>query len=251
VILPLLALVAYLGAAVAERGRRGWSPWSTGSFAAGCLVAAWALSPAFDGYADSRFEGHMAQHLLLAMVAPLALVLGAPVTLALRSLPHRAGLALGRVLASRVLGVLTNPWVALVPSAGGLVVLYFTPLYAASTTDETLHRLVHLHLLASGCLFAWAVAGPDPSPHRASVRTRLVVLGVSIAVHSSVAQLVYAGILVRVREPVVEMQSAGSLMYFGGDIAELLLALALLVTWRPVPRSASRSVSRAVSEGPA
>jgi putative membrane protein len=242
VILPLLALAAYLLAALFERGRRGWSPWATAWFSLGCLLSAWALSPSFDGYADETLSGHMAQHLVLAMVAPVALVLGAPVTLALRTLPHRAARGLGHVLRSRVLRVLTDPWPALVLSTGGVLALYLTPLYVASTSHEGLHRLVHLHLVLSGCLFAWVIAGPDPAPHRASVRTRLVVLGVSIAVHASVAQLMYAGLLAHVPAPVSELRAAGSLMYFGGDIAELALALALLVTWRPAPGPASRPV---------
>jgi putative membrane protein len=243
VTLALLALAGYLAAALLARRRRGWSLWSTAWFALGCLLTAWALSPPLHHYADDSFAGHMAQHLLLAMLAPLALVLGAPVTLALRVLPHRAGRALGQVLRSRVLRVLTDPWLALVLSAGGMVALYLTPLYAATTTHEGLHHLVHLHFLASGCLFAWVIAGPDPAPHRASVRTRLVVLGVSIAVHASVAQLIHAGLLVQVHAPAEELRAAGSLMYFGGDIAELLLALALLVTWRPA-RPASRPLAR-------
>jgi putative membrane protein len=151
---PLLALVAYHLAACVERRRRGWSLWPTASFSLGCLLAAWALSPSFDAYADRRFDGHMAHHMLLAMVAPDALVLGAPVTLALRSLPHPAARTLGRLLHSRVARVLSDPWVALVLSAGGLVMLYFTPLYVATTSSEPLHRLVHVHLLVSGCLFA-------------------------------------------------------------------------------------------------
>lgn len=61
---------------------------------------------------------------------------------------------------------------------------------------------------------------------------RLVVLGLAVAVHASVAQLLFAGIGVQVREPVDQMRAAGNLMYFGGDIAELALALVLLFTWR-------------------
>jgi putative membrane protein len=130
----------------------------------------------------------MAQHLLLAMVAPVALVLGAPVTLLLRSLPVRHARTLSRVLRSRPVHLLANPWVALLLSTGGLVAFYFTPLYGASTRHEALHAAIHLHFLASGCLFAW-VAGPDPAPSRPTVRLRLVVLGVAIAVHASAAQL--------------------------------------------------------------
>lgn len=122
---------------------------------------------------------------------------------------------------------------ALVLNSGGLVALYFTPLYAATTTNQSLHGLVHLHLAASGYLFAWVIAGPDPAPQRPTVRTRLTVLGAAVAVHASVAQLLFAGLLVQVREPVAQMQAAGNLMYFGGDVAEILLAVALLATWRP------------------
>lgn len=252
-LLPLVLTVAvfagYLAAATTERRRRGWSTGRIAAFTVGTALLAWALSPSFDAYAEDRFSGHVAQHLVLAMLAPLALVLGAPVTLALRSLPHRWARVLGRALRSRVLHVVANPWVALLLSAGGTVVLYLTPLYEATTREPALHGVVHLHFLMSGCLFAWVVAGPDPAPGRASIRTRLIVLGVSIAVHASLAQLLYAGLLVQVREPAAEMQAGGDLMYVGGDIAELLLAVALLVSWRPRPRRITSSGTQPASGG--
>jgi putative membrane protein len=128
---------------------------------------------------------------------------------------------------------LTRPVVALILSGGGLVLLYFTPIYVLSTQRSWVHLLVHVHLVLAGAVFAWVIARPDPAPGRATVRTRLIVLGISVAIHASVGQLLYAGLLVRVHEPINEMRSAGSLMYFGGDSAELLLALALLLTSRP------------------
>ena len=226
------ALLGYLGLAV--RGcRRGWRPWRLASFLLGAMLWGWALSPAFDAAADEDFGVHMAQHLLMAMLAPTALVLGAPVTVALRGLPPAQARLLGRLLRSRPAHVLAHPVTALVLSSGVLVALYFSPLYAATTTNPSLHALVHLHLAASGYLFAWVIAGPDPAPQRPTVRTRLVVLGAAVAVHASVAQLLFAGLLVQVHEPVGQMQAAGNLMYFGGDVAELLLAAALLATWRP------------------
>jgi putative membrane protein len=137
--------------------------------------------------------------------------------------------------------VLAHPVPGLVLTSGGLIALYFTPLYQLSTEHEAVHLGVHAHLLASGLLFSWAIAGPDPAAGRASVRVRLVVLGVAIAIHAVVSQLMYAGLLVQIREPAAELQAAGSLMYFGGDIAELLLALAMLVTWRHAPGRRGRS----------
>jgi putative membrane protein len=236
-LLPLagvgLVAVGYLLLAARESRRQGWSPWRAASFTAGAVLLGWALSPGFDALADADFGVHMAQHLLVAMVAPLALVLGAPLTLLLRALPPARARLLGRVLRSNPMHLLSRPLMALLLSSGGLAALYLTPLYAATTTSQPLHALVHLHLVASGYLFAWVVAGPDPAPGRATVRTPLVALGVAVAVHAVVAQLLFAGLLVQVHEPVAEMQAAGNLMYFGGDVAELLLAVALLLTWKP------------------
>jgi putative membrane protein len=247
--LVLLGLVAlgYLVLAARQSRRRGWSSWRVTSFTAGAALLGWALSPGFDARADADFGVHMCQHLLVAMLAPLALVLGAPVTLLLRALPSARARLLGRALRSGPVHLLAHPVTALLLSAGGLSALYLTPLYAATTTSEPLHALVHVHLAASGYLFAWVVAGPDPAPGRATVRTRLVVLGVAVAVHAGVAQLLFAGLLVQVHEPVAEMQAAGNLMYFGGDVAELLLAVALLLTWKPGRR---RSPARAHTPAP-
>ena len=237
----LVVVTTYEVLAVRERRGRGWSGGRSVTFACGVLVAGVAVSPAFDERADADFGMHGAQHLLLAMVAPLGLVLAAPLTLLLRQLPHRAARRLGRALGSWPVRLLTRPAVALLLSSGGLVVLYFTPLYELSTDHEAVHRLVHLHLVAAGTLFAWVIAGPDPTPHRASVRVRLVVLGLAVAVHASVAQMLYAGIGVQVREPVHQMRAAGNLMYFGGDIAELTLALVVLLTWRSRRAASHRS----------
>jgi putative membrane protein len=234
----LAMLAGYVVLAVRGR-RRGRHPWRLASFAAGCLVLAGALSPAFDAAADADFGIHMAQHLLVAMIGPTALVLGTPVSVVLRGLPQGPARRVARLLRTRPVHLLTRPVTALVLSSGGLIVLYFTPVYAVSTRDETVHALVHLHLIASGLLFAWVVAGADPAPRRAGVRSRLLALGVAVAVHATVAQLIFAGALVQIREPVTQMRAAGNLMYFGGDLAELVLAIALLATWRrnrPVAR---------------
>ncbi|OLT28502.1 hypothetical protein BJF82_03180 [Kytococcus sp. CUA-901] len=183
----------------------------------------------------------MYQHLLIGMYAPLALVLGAPVTLLLRSLPHRYGRVLGRMLGSVPMGVLAHPVTALVLNVGGLYLLYLTPLYQATADHPALHHLVHLHFFLAGYLFAYSIAGPDPAPHRPSVPARLVVLGMAIAGHAVLAQLLYAGVLPHVPAPAHDLKAGADLMYYAGDIAELLLALAMVSTWRRSPGGARRA----------
>ncbi|MEC5191478.1 putative membrane protein [Arthrobacter sp. MP_M7] len=255
-VLPLLVLAALaLGYLVLSRRRerepRGWSRWRTAAFLGGVVTLALGLSPQVSPYAGGGLPGHMYQHLLIGMYAPIGLVLGAPVTLLLRSLPRRQGKRIGRFFRSAPLHVLAHPVTALVLNLGGLAALYFTPLYAAAAREPALHHLVHLHFLASGYLFAWVVAGPDPAPARPSVPARLWVLGAAIAGHAVISQLLYAGLFVKVSAPIGELRQAGELMYYAGDIAELLLAFALVSSWRPTARIRRQRPRRTSNPEPA
>ncbi|WNE94901.1 cytochrome c oxidase assembly protein [Streptomyces luomodiensis] len=247
--LPALALLAgAVGYALAVRRARrrhparGWPPARSISFAAGLVLLAVALLPPLAPFGHEDFRGHMAQHLLIGMYAPLALVLAAPVTLLLRALPPGHGRRLTAVLRSRPARLLAHPVTALLLSTGGLVLLYFTPLYDTALSRPGWHWPVHAHFLLSGWLFAHVIAGPDPAPGRPGVPARLWVLGVAIAAHAAIAQLMYGGFWVRVHAPVAEVQGGAEIMYYGGDLAELLLAAALVTTWRPArtPRDPHR-----------
>lgn len=237
-VLPLavLACVAVVYVVLAYRRSlepQGWSPWRTAFFLGGICFLVAALVPRLSPFPEGGFAGHMYQHLLIGMYAPLGIALGAPITLLLRSLPRRHGRLLGRLLRTRPVGILSHPATGLVLNLGGLAVLYLTPLYAATMQHPALHHLVHLHFLAAGYLFTYAIAGPDPAPHRPPVPSRLVILGVAIAGHAVLAQLLYAGVLVHVPAEPADLQAGADLMYYAGDIAELFLALAMVSTWRP------------------
>jgi putative membrane protein len=112
--------------------------------------------------------------------------------------------------------------------------------YDVMMTRPLVHVLVHVPFVASGWLFAWVVAGPDPAPRRPSVPARLVVLAVAIALHACIAQLMYGGFLIDIHAPIHQVQGGADIMYFGGDIAELLLTAVLVAGWRPVRRPRSR-----------
>lgn len=228
---------------LAARARRknpvaGWSSRRTACHLAGCAMLAVALLPPVASLAHHDFRGHMLQHLLIGMYAPLAFVLAAPVTLLLRTLPAARARRLARLLRSRPLRRLAHPAVALLLSVGPLGVLYFTPLYGAVLTSEPAHWLLHVHFLLAGCLFAWVIAGPDPAPHRPGVPVRLWVLGIAVAGHAVLSQLMYGGFGVAVPAPAAQIRGGAELMYYGGDIAELLLAGALVAGRRPVRSTA-------------
>ena len=122
--LTLLADVGY-GLAWYRLNRRGhrWPARRAACMLAGSLCVGIALLPPLASH-DDRFEVHVIQHLLLAMVAPAFLALSAPVTLALRTLPRRARRALLRVLHSPAVSVLTAPATAVTLDLSGLYLLY-------------------------------------------------------------------------------------------------------------------------------
>lgn len=228
-----ILLLFYLAAASRQTTSPSkWSRWRTASFSGGIILLGIALSPAIASYAHSDLRGHMVQHLLLGMFAPLALVLGAPGTLLLRSIRTTAARRLVALLDTRPVRFLIHPVTALILDMGGMYALYLTPLYALSTTDPTVHFLVHLHFVLSGYLFTWSIAGPDPAPHRPSLNLRLGVLFIGTAVHATLAKLMYAyGYPRGTGHDIAEIEEEAKLMYYGGDLAEILLAIAFFAIW--------------------
>lgn len=239
-LLPFCLLGLYL--AVASR-EPAWSRGRMCSFAAGTALVAVALSPPLAHWAHQDLRGHMVQHLLLGMFAPLGLVLGAPGTLLLRHLPVSAARRIVALLARKPIRALIHPVTAAVLDIGGMYLLYLTPLFSVMGAHPALHLLVHLHFVLSGYLFTWAIAGPDPAPHRPGFPTRLVVFFLAMAAHATLGKLMYGYAYPRTSAPLAEVQQAAQWMYYGGDVAELLLAAALFALWFRQPRPAFRTPS--------
>lgn len=131
--LVLAGLAVYIGAALGQRrrGSRRWAHGRTAAFAAGAGLLVVAASPPVVHLAHGNFSGHMVQHLLVGMLAPLGLVLGAPVTLALRSVSVAAARRVTGMLQSWPVRILSHPVAAAGVNVGGMYVLYLTPLYSA------------------------------------------------------------------------------------------------------------------------
>jgi putative membrane protein len=189
------------------------------SLAVGCALVALALSPVSgDAHGDHDGQvGHMARHVLLGMLAPVFLALGAPGTAVLRASGPAVRRRLAAVLRSTPVHVLTHPVTAAVLDIGGLYVVVLAGVHP--------HPLLYAHYLAAGYLFAWSIAGPDPAPRRPGPVTRVVVLVAAAAAHAVLAKHLYA------TATDDEGRTAALVMYYGGDLAELLLAVALFSWW--------------------
>jgi putative membrane protein len=227
-----LATAALLYPVGVVRSAGHW-PWArTAAWYAGLAAATAGLLPTGD------FTAHAAGHLLLGMVAPLLLVLAAPVTLALRALPASRARLLGRALRSAPARVLTHPAVAGVLDVGGLWLLYTTDLYALAARHPAVHLAVQAHVLFAGYLFTAALVGVDPAPHRPRPAVRAAVLVLAAAAHAVLAKHLYAA----PPAGVADARAGAMLMYYGGDAVEVVLAVLLCRDWlaRSLPRSAGR-----------
>lgn len=97
-----------------------------------------------------------------------------------------------------------------------------------------MHLLVHVHMLLTGCLFVWALAGPDPAPRRPGTAVRLTVLVLAAGAHSALAKLLYAHadrLPVGAGHARADVEVAALWMSSGGDVAEVLLAVGVLPAW--------------------
>lgn len=233
--LMLVAAIAvvYLLALVRIQLRKGkWNHWQTLSFMVGICLLGIALLPSQMQWAHQDLRGHMVLHLLIGMFAPFFLVLGAPITMALKALPVKAARGLTAMLRSRAFYLLSHPVIAFLLNIGGMYLLYLTPLYNKSLLSPWLHHTIHIHFLAAGYLFTWSMIGPDPAPRRPGLRLRVFVLFISIAAHAFLSKAMYA-YLFPFNSPHSneQIQEAAKLMYYWGDLSELLVAIALFALW--------------------
>jgi cytochrome c oxidase assembly factor CtaG/putative copper export protein len=181
--LAVALLMAALYATGLRRLLRRGDSWPVGrsiAWFAGVALIVWATSGGIGTYARVLFSVHMIQHMLLATMAPVLLVLGAPSTLALRVLPARRGDPgprewLVAVLHSRYVAFFANPLVAAPVFVAGFYGLYFTSLFGTLMGSHWGHIFMQSHFLVSGYLFFWALIGIDPGPRQLPYLGRLVV----------------------------------------------------------------------------
>jgi cytochrome c oxidase assembly factor CtaG len=199
-VLPDLFFMTVIGLGAAGylagvlRLRRKGVPWPLGrtiSWLLGLAVIGVVTLLGVGKYAYLLFSVHMAQHLALSMVVPVFLVLGAPVTLALRALrpapdPAVRGPREWLLIAvhSRALSVLGHPVTALLLVVGSLYGLYFSGLFTALMRSHLGHVVMLTHFMASGYLFFWMLIGVDPGRRRLQHPVLILVHLASMSFHA-------------------------------------------------------------------
>ena len=261
-LLPALCLVAFVvySWGVLHLRRRGHT-WPVGrwvGFTGGLVTVLAVTGTALNGYAMRLFSIHMVQHMVLSMVSPLLLLMGAPVMLCLRATPARGTGALVRrtvvrCLHSRVLSVVTKPAVTLPLFIASLYGLYFTPVFDAAMRTWWGHDLMLAHFLLVGLLLFWPIMAIDPSPRATSPVLRMLELFVAMPFHAFFGVIVMTSTTLLVRTfttppagwgiaSVSDQQLGGGIAWAFSEIPTLLVVAVLFVQWsRSSDREARRS----------
>jgi len=212
-------------------------------FCAGLLAIVVAVNGPPDVLSGVSFSAHMVQHLLLQLVAPPLLLLGAPLSLLLRAnppwLPRRV---LVPVLRSRAVRVLAHPVTALALFTVVLVGSHLTAFYNLTLEHEWLHDLEHAAYLVTALLFWWPAIGVDPAPHRLSYPGRLLYLfldmpimaylGLAIASSSHVLYPWYATHLPPWGSSALQDQGvAGTIMWISGTFTMIPAMAVVFLRW--------------------
>lgn len=165
---------------------RSWPAARTVAFLSGLALVLLATESGIAAYDEVLFSLHIVQHILLGMVAPLLLVLGAPITLALQAGSRPTQSRILRILHSAPVKVLTHPLTAWLLFSTSIVTLYFTPLYELSLRNGWFHVATHAYFVLAGCLFLAHVVGLDPIPHALGYGARLLYVVVLLPFHTFV-----------------------------------------------------------------
>jgi cytochrome c oxidase assembly factor CtaG/putative copper export protein len=242
--------------------RRGdkWPVGRTVAFALGISAIDYATSGGLGVYAKFSFEYHMIAHMLLGMVAPIGIVLGAPITLALRTLPQgrtseERGVrgTLIALLHSKPAAVFTNPVSALALFDGSLFVLYMTPLFGNLMQSHIGHLVMSVHFLLAGILFFHVIIGIDPNPRKVPHIVRIVILFAAMSIHAffavallSTTTMLDQGYFASLQTPwnldlLADQRAAGSVAWAMGEIPILLALVATFIQWM---RDDSRETKR-------
>lgn len=263
--ITLAMTLLYVGGVVRLR-RRGdrWPVGRTVAWLLGTAILAFVTLSGVMTYGMLMLSVHMTQHMVLAMLVPVLLVLGAPITLALRAIrPAKRGQVGPRerilgVLNSRFVRFLTHPIVAFAIFVTAAPMVYFSDLFSYAMFNHTGHMLMALHFLLGGYLFYEVVIGTDPLPSRPGYPIRIVMVLAAAGFHAffavgfmESARLIagdYYSLLsseiVWLPETLGDQRAAGAITWGFGEIPALIVLIALVVQWSRSDERESRRRDR-------
>ena len=269
--LLIFAVALYIkGVIILSRRGVKWPVGRTIAFAIGISAVDFATSGGLGVYSRFAFSNHMMAHMVLGMIAPIGIVLGAPITLALRTLPQARNKeewgvrgAFIAILHSRLSRIYTNPVVALAIFDGSLFALYFTPLFGNLMQGHSGHFFMSLHFLLAGILFFQVLIGIDPMPNKIPHLVKIIIIFAAMSIHAffsisvmSATTLLDNGFFALLERPwatdlLADQKLGGSIGWAMGEIPILLALLATFMQWQRADKNEANRIDRAADRAAA
>lgn len=261
-VLVILAAYMYLnGLSNWERPSHPVNNWQKASFFFGLFLVFFALQSPLDPLSDHLLSFHQVQHFLLRMVAPMFILLGAPLTPMLRGMPPWARQGIIRPLARnhyarQLYGLLTNPIFTIFFFLGSLYLWQFPGAFNLALRNDEVHALMHVTMSVSGFLFWWVVI--DPPPHRSRLHYGLRVLylglivlpntllGAAITFSRGPIYSAYADVVQPYGLDLMTDQQLGGLMlWVPGDMMSIVAAGIVMIMWYQREEGSNQAEARA------
>ncbi|MFF3660968.1 cytochrome c oxidase assembly protein [Streptomyces olivochromogenes] len=253
------------GWGVVRLARRGdkWSVGRTIAFVLGVLTVMLVMCTRLNDYGMVMFSVHMVQHMVISMLSPILILLGAPITLALRALPVAATRGnkgprelLLMFLHSRYMRIITHPAFTIPLFIASLYALYFSPIFDFLMGSKTGHIAMMCHFLAVGLVFFWPIMGVDPGPHRPGYLMRMLELFAGMPFHAffGIALMMASGPMVETYknppaslgiDALSDQSAAGGIAWAFSEIPSVLVLIALLFQWYASEKRQARRTDRA------
>lgn len=256
----------YLRAAQRLRVRGDTWPWARSLlWLTGLAALVFFTSGGPSVYGRVLFSAHMLDHMALTMVVPVFLVLGSPVTLALRTLAPRHDGSRGPrewimvLVHSRVAAIVTHPLFVAANFAGSIVLFYYSDAFGFALREHVGHELMTVHFVITGYLFVLSMIGTDPVPRRAPYPLRLLLLLATMAFHAFFGVTLMGSTTLIQSDwftglgrdwglPALEdQQMAGAITWGIGEIPTVLIALGVAVMWSRSDARETRRTDRAAA----
>lgn len=224
---------------LATRGRR-WPRRRTAAFLAGLVAVDLAIQSPIATYTGTYFEAHVIQHLLLMVVGPPLLALGAPSTLLLQTASRRVKTLWLSVLKSRPFALLTFPVTVWAVYFGVMFGFFLSSLINTAMHHMWLMDVMNVSFLFGATLYWWPMVGLDPIVHwRMGYGARMVniLLG-------GPPEVILGLAILSAHTPIASMYSLSS-THAGGGLLWISTEAATLIGFIPIFWQWMRSDERA------
>ena len=249
---PMVAAIVFYLLGVRRLNRRGdkWPVGRTVTWILGCVVVILTTSSALGPYASASFSIHMIFHMSMNMLGPLLLVMGGPITLALRATatsnssrpagPHEWINAMMHWPLTRKF---YNPLLVFVEFVGSYYLIYFTPIFDWAMRYHWAHQLMNIHFLIIGYMFYGLVIGVDRPPRPLPYIGKLGMVLAAMPFHA------FFGVIVMTSQSVIADQFyryidvswvpslhnnqvlAGGIAWAAGELPLIVVVVALITQW--------------------